>query len=60
MGEFGAEGASVGGQVPVGDSEDLGLGTAVADGDVPWLGLRAMVVHVKQGEEQGASARGGW
>lgn len=57
--ELGAEGAGVGGQVPVSDGEDLGLGAAVANGDVPGLSLRAMVVHVKQGEEESASACGG-
>lgn len=60
MAELSAEGASVGWQVPVGDGEDLGLRAAVADGDVPGLGLGAVVVHVEQGEEQGARACGGW
>lgn len=58
VGELGMEGAGVGGQVPVGDGEELGLGVALADSDVPWLSLRAIVIHVEQGEEQRARARG--
>lgn len=58
MAELSAEGAGVGWQVPVGDGEDLGLRAAVADGDVPGFSLGAVVVHVEQGEEQGACARG--
>lgn len=58
VGELSAEGAGVGGQVPVGDGEELGLGTALAHSDVPRLSLGAVVVHIQQGEEQRARARG--